>query len=130
MVADYWSSTLYESYPLAAYILRNYNNTIIGAIQRYIAGSVRAVYSPKEEVPTITATLKFDANGGSGEMTAISVWSDDNSTEFTIPSNSFVRDGYKFIGWNTQADGSGISCAPNEKVIFPMISLYTLNGEN
>ena len=126
----YWSSSLCskENYGdggyYGAYALRSADLSL-GGYMRYQGMEVRAVYSPKEDVPSIIATLHFDANGGSGEMTAISVWSDDSSTEFTLPSNSFVRDGYKFIGWNTKADGSGISYAPNERVNFSGdITLY------
>ena len=119
----YWSSSTMDSNVDLGAIA--FNNLNIGGYYRYYDFSVRAVCSPKEDIPTIIATLHFDANGGSGEMTAISVWSDDSSTSFTLPSNSFVRDGYKFIGWNTKADGSGISYAPNERVNFSSdITLY------
>lgn len=117
MVADYWSSTLYESYPLAAYMLRNYNDIVIGAIQRYIACSVRAVYSATTNIPT-TMTLTFDANGGSGEMSPIIVYSDDNSHSVAIPYNVdiIVRNNYKFIGWNTASDGNGISYSDGDSI--------------
>lgn len=126
MVADYWSSTLYEGNPLAAYMLRNYNNTVIGAIQRYVACSVRAVYSATTNIPT-TMTLTFDANGGSGEMSPIIVYSDDNSHSVAIPYNVdiFVRKNYKFIGWNTASDGNGISYSDGDSIeITQNITLY------
>ena len=114
MVADYWSSTLYESYPIAAYMLRNYNNSGIGAIQRYISGSVRAVYSATTNIPT-TMTLTFDANGGSGDMSSITIWSDDNSHSVAIPYNIdiIVRKNYKFIGWNREIP----SVMPGENIV-------------
>lgn len=128
--AVYWSGSLLNGKEYGngmyygAYGLQSVGLSLGGYI-RYQGMNVRAVCSPKEDIPTITATIQFDANGGSGEMTAISVWSDDSSTSFTLPSNSFVRDGYKFIGWNTKADGSGISYAPNERVNFSGdITLY------
>lgn len=126
MVADYWSSTLYESNPIAAYMLRNYNNSGIGAIQRYIAGSVRAVYSATTNIPT-TMTLTFDANGGSGDMSSITIWSDDNSHSVAIPYNIdiIVRKNYKFIGWNTASDGNGISYNVGDSIeITQDITLY------
>lgn len=126
VVVDYWSSTLYEGNPLAAYMLRNYNNTVIGAIQRYLACSVRAVYSATTNIPT-TMTLTFDANGGSGEMSPIIVYSDDNSHSVAIPYNVdiFVRKNYKFIGWNTASDGNGISYSDGDSIeITQNITLY------
>lgn len=44
-----------------------------------------------------TYTIVYDANGGSGTMSSQSIeWNES----FTISNNSFVRDGYKFMGWN------------------------------
>lgn len=126
IIVDYWSSTLYEDYPFAAYILRNYNNSGIGAIQRYITGSVRAVYSATANIPT-TTTLTFDANGGSGNMSSITIWSDDNSHSVAIPYNIdiIVRKNYKFIGWNTASDGNGISYNDGDSIeITQDITLY------
>ena len=126
IIVDYWSSTLYEGYPFAAYILRNYNNSGIGAIQRHITGSVRAVYSATANIP-ITSTLTFDANGGSGDMSSITIWSDDNSHSVAIPYNIdiIVRKNYKFIGWNTASDGNGISYNDGDSIeITQDITLY------
>lgn len=62
----------------------------------------------KLDVPTYTVT--YDANGGSGTMT------DKNSpyaygAAATVLTNGFTRSRYTFTGWNTKADGSGISYA-------------------
>ena len=49
--------------------------------------------------------ITFDSNGGSGEML---------KQEFTVGTvsvlnqNVFTNDGYKFLKWNTESDGSGI----------------------
>ena len=56
------------------------------------------------------ATLRYDANGGSGSMKTnaaalgAGVW---------VAENEFTRDGYVFTGWNTAADGSGTDYDPN-----------------
>ena len=50
-----------------------------------------------------THTVVFNANGGSGSMTSIV------GNRVTISSNTFTQTGYDFAGWNTAADGSGIS---------------------
>ncbi len=49
-------------------------------------------------------TLVFDANGGSGSMSAVELNKNESKN---IPANTFTRDGYRFICWNTKADGSG-----------------------
>lgn len=49
-------------------------------------------------------TITFNANDGTGEMETQTVESD---TPTTLKENTFDREDYAFIGWNTQADGSG-----------------------
>ncbi len=51
--------------------------------------------------------VQFDANGGTGSMPAMTNL--DIDTSFTLDSNTFSRAGYRFSGWNTEADGSGES---------------------
>lgn len=49
-------------------------------------------------------TIEFNANGGSGTMTDQKVLRDKN---VELSENLFIRDGYEFLNWNTEADGSG-----------------------
>ena len=56
--------------------------------------------------PVVQYTVTFDANGGTGTMANQSTNIDP---ELVLEANSFTRDGYSFVGWNTRADGSGIS---------------------
>ena len=64
------------------------------------AATYTAVYDKKGEEHTVS----FDANGGSGEMP-------DQTFEFgkdgNLAANVFTKEDGKFIGWNTEADGSG-----------------------
>ncbi len=39
------------------------------------------------------------------------------TSEATVLSNMFERDGYTFAGWNTKADGTGVSYAPNSRIV-------------
>lgn len=48
--------------------------------------------------------IKFDANGGTGEMNEITV---EAGSEVTISANTFFRDEWAFAGWNTKSDGTG-----------------------
>ena len=52
-----------------------------------------------------TYTVKFDANGGSGEMTSQTFTYD---VEQALTANTFTRDGYTFAGWATSIDGEKI----------------------
>lgn len=51
-------------------------------------------------------TIRFDANGGSGMMADQVVYPYDGSR---LNTNSFVLSGKYFDGWNTKADGTGVS---------------------
>ncbi len=58
-------------------------------------------------------TIVFNANGGSGSMAnqemTYEVFAD-------LTKNAFTKDGYTFAGWNTAADGSGVSYKDGENV--------------
>ena len=56
-----------------------------------------------------TYSVSFAANGGTGTMTAISGIACGGSA--TLTANTFTRENYTFIGWNTQSDGTGTSYA-------------------
>ncbi len=49
-------------------------------------------------------TISFDANSGTGSMKPINV---EISTDSRIKYNSFTKEGYEFVGWNTKEDGTG-----------------------
>lgn len=48
--------------------------------------------------------IRFDANGGSGAMSEQSHTYDRKQA---LTANTFVREGYRFTGWNTRGDGKG-----------------------
>jgi hypothetical protein len=58
-----------------------------------------------------TYTVTFNANGGTGMMNPQS--GEYNTTEALKP-NAFTMEGHTFSGWNTQADGLGISSYTDE----------------
>jgi len=51
---------------------------------------------------TVTHTLTFDANGGTGTVDSVS-FKYGESVE--LPFNAFEKDGFEFIGWSTSKDG-------------------------
>ena len=66
------------------------------------------------------ADCSFDTNGGTGDVPAIKSYVapglDDGAeianlsqSEVRIPATPPTRGGYDFMGWNTEADGSGVS---------------------
>ncbi|MBQ2700865.1 MAG: InlB B-repeat-containing protein [Clostridia bacterium] len=51
-------------------------------------------------------TVKFDANGGSGQPMAPKGFTFDRADQ-ALPVNTYTRSHYTYTGWNTQPDGSG-----------------------
>ena len=60
------------------------------------------------KTPLIWHTVTFDANGGEGNMEPQKV---AQGVDTPLNKNSFTRENYQFIGWNTSADGTGASYA-------------------
>ncbi len=61
----------------------------------------------------ITYTIAFDGNGGTGTMSSVSCTYDSAKT---LPTCTFTKTGYSFYGWNTKADGTGISYADKASI--------------
>jgi len=70
-----------------------------------------------------TLTINFNAgSGGTGTMSAQSVTA---GTPGTLRSNSFVRTGHNFVGWNTASNGSGNSFSDAQSVtLYATMTLY------
>ncbi|MBT1162965.1 InlB B-repeat-containing protein [Bifidobacterium sp. SO1] len=70
-----------------------------------------------------TATVTYNANQGSGSMTATNGKTDQT---VTLATNAFTRNGYSFTGWNTKPDGNGTAYAAGASVKLPAggITLY------
>ena len=62
-----------------------------------------------------TATITFNANGGTGAMTPET---ETLNVSATLTTNAFTRNGYTFSGWNTNLNGSGSSFTDGELVRF------------
>ncbi|MBQ7159512.1 MAG: family 16 glycosylhydrolase [Treponema sp.] len=72
---------------------------------------------------SITYTITFEKNASDAVGVTESISSKKNST-VTLTECGFTRSGYKFIGWNTTADGKGANYS--NKATFPLIKNLTL----
>ena len=75
---------------------------------------------------SMTSTVHFDANGGSGEMADWQFTYD--GAVHAIPACTFtVPDNMIFVGWNTAADGSGIYYLNGKQIIdIGNVTLYAM----
>ena len=69
-----------------------------------LAGST-TLYAQWSVTPA-TVTVTFAPNGGNGSMTSES---QNYNTPAPLGMNVFTRVGYTFVGWNTQANGTGVA---------------------
>ena len=70
----------------------------------------------------VNYTVTFNANGGTGTMAAQTF---EAGVSQAITANTFIRSGYTFTGWNTNADGSGTSYTDKQSItISQNITLY------
>ena len=69
-----------------------------------------------------TYTVKYDGNGATGGLSASSSHTYDAAKALT--ANGYIRTGYTFKNWNTQADGKGVSYADKASVK----NLTSVNG--
>ena len=60
-----------------------------------------------------TYEIDFDSNGGEGDMDTQVV---SYNVQTALTANTFLRDGFVFANWNTEADGSGIPFDDEELV--------------
>ena len=79
---------------------------------RPLTGSV-TVYAHWQR---LQANVIYDANGGTGSHPNTTGWQYSDATIPGDTSKSFKRDGYVFLGWDTQADGNGTAYKDGSQV--------------
>jgi len=76
-------------------------------------------------------TVTYNSNGSVGAPSTGTMANQVASSSTLISPNSFSRDGYTFTGWNTAADGSGVSYLSNYVYSFASArTLYAQWGKN
>lgn len=80
--------------------------------------------------PDVAATLKYDANGGTGAPKSESKSGPKGSSAtFTVSSITPTRENYTFKGWNTKADGSGTAYEADKTISVAYGSTTTLYAQ-
>lgn len=71
--------------------------------------------------------ISFNPNGGIGTMNSERII---ENTMYALPLNGFEKEGYVLMGWNTKADGSGVSYMKGEEIeVTSDVTLYAQWGE-
>ena len=104
----------------------NYRYTFTGWSPEVVAAEEDATYTAQYSASArVFYTITFNANGGEGSMEPQRF---EVGVDTALNTNAFTREGYKLIGWNTAADGSGATYA-DEGAILELTGDMTLYAQ-
>ena len=86
--------------------------TYLGVINAFEKGDVTVDLYP--ELIANTYTVKYNGNGENSGTTPSSSHTYDTAKNLT--ANGYIKNGYQFVGWNTQTNGSGTSYSDKQNV--------------
>ena len=72
--------------------------------------------SPELPAPAGTANLVYHANGGTGDPDDLQTAPAEN---VNLSDQEPTRDGYTFVGWNTDSEGTGDNYSPSDAYVMP-----------
>ena len=104
----------------------NYRYTFTGWSPEVVVAEEDATYTAQYSATArVFYTITFNANGGEGSMEPQRF---EVGVDTALTTNAFTRKNYKFIGWNTAADGSGATYA-DEGAILELTGDMTLYAQ-
>ena len=104
----------------------NYRYTFTGWSPEVVVAEENATYTAQYAATArVFYTITFNANGGEGSMEPQRF---EVGVDTALNTNAFTRESYKFIGWNTAADGSGATYA-DEGAILELTGDMTLYAQ-
>lgn len=99
-----------ELEPGAKYWVNVYCNTAAKDDATWIQIGAQSFTTATEYITYVV----YDANGGEDAPETESFTSTTNKTTITVSEDVPTREGYVFVGWNTDPDGTGVDYAPGE----------------
>ena len=104
----------------------NYRYTFTGWSPEVVVAEEDATYTAQYSATArVFYTITFNTNGGEGSMEPQRF---EVGVDTALNTNAFTRENYKFIGWNTAADGSGATYA-DEGAILELTGDMTLYAQ-
>lgn len=116
--SNYTSTSVYNLWVRAAGVSMTGNNTskLRGQTVRCLA----------RDTIDIVGNVRYESNGGAGTMAD---QTDVNFATAVASSNQYSRTNYKFVGWNTSANGSGVAVSEGGALDTAAISLHLSDGD-
>ena len=106
----------------ATEIVSTKKETFNGLLTKGYGAGIAYNQTEDSTLKNITYTIKFDGNGADGGSTSSMSMTYGIGKNLTL--NGFTKTGYKFAGWNTKANGTGINYSNGQYVK----DLTTTNG--
>ncbi len=116
--SNYTSTTVYNLWIRAtgASMTNNSTSKLRGQTVRCLA----------REAIDIVGNVRYESNGGAGTMTD---QTDVNFATAVASSNQYTRANYKFAGWNTSANGSGVAISEGGALDIAATTLQLSDGD-
>jgi uncharacterized repeat protein (TIGR02543 family) len=124
----------------SGYTFSGWNTAANGSGTSYSAGNTFTISQNTtlyaQWTASATYTVTYHDNGSTGGTVPVDSGTYANGATVTVLANtgSLVKSGYAFAGWNTQADGNGISYAATGSAQFTMgsanVDLYAVWTQN
>ena len=110
----------------ANYSFRHWNTKSDNTGSSITAGTNYQPPSPITLHAIWNRTVSYNGNGA--QSGGVAAQTDSEWAEITVSSSNYVRPGYRFSTWNTQADGLGTNYAPGSKYLKnkPNMTLYAV----
>lgn len=107
-ITGQWVDVGQSGFTREGYTFNGWNTEADGSGRFYQSGSKYALTSGEDVLyaqwKADADALRYAANGGSGAMSDTEGRVDQ---KVTVAANGFIRSGWRFVGWNTEADGTG-----------------------
>lgn len=109
---SYWMYWLFKLFPNYFWKVGSLSIRpgLLGATAQRAISNVLPLYATFD-YPQEMADITYFANDGTDTS---EYFGDLQYNNYEVAENMFTRDGYKFLGWNTMADGSGIMYQPGD----------------
>lgn len=86
---------------------------MLPTFMRYYANVTANVLGYAKETRSSTYKVKFNSNGGTGNMQEMTVRYNETTN---LTKNTYILEDFNFVGWNTETDGTGTNYGDEQEI--------------